>query len=122
MPYGNQYTMGPKLSIVVPVLNGARFIDRAVRYIEEQTFKDYEVILVADARSTDDTVAVAKKHDGNVRIIVKKTPGALGMSRNIGVDESDGELIWFMDVGCRLLWIRLMGRILDFIRLIPKMQ
>ncbi len=103
MPYGNQYTMGPKLSIVVPVLNGARFIDRAVRYIEEQTFKDYEVILVADARSTDDTVAVAKKHDGNIRIIVKKTPGALGMSRNIGVDESDGEFIWFMDVDDRPL-------------------
>ena len=54
--------MVPKVSIVVPILNGAKFIDRAMGYLESQTFKDFETILVVDTKSTDDTVKIAESY------------------------------------------------------------
>ena len=95
--------MWPKISIVIPILNGAEFIDRAMGYLESQTFKDYETILVVDTKSTDDTVKIAKSYSDRATIIIKDTPGPLGVSRNMGADASKGEFIWYMDIDDRPL-------------------
>ncbi len=95
--------MAPKVSIVVPILNGARFIDRAMGYLKSQTFRDFETIIVADIESTDNTVEVAQSYSDRATIIVKKEKGPLGVSRNIGVNACKGEFIWYMDVDDRPL-------------------
>lgn len=95
--------MGPKVSIVVPILNGARFIDRAMGYLESQTFRDFETILVVDAKSTDDTVKVAESHSDKAKIVIKDAPGSLGISRNMGVNVAKGEFIWYLDIDDRPL-------------------
>jgi glycosyltransferase involved in cell wall biosynthesis len=51
----------PTVTIGVPVFNGERFIDDALRSLRDQTFTDFEV-LVADNASTDSTVAICRRH------------------------------------------------------------
>ena len=95
--------MKTKISVIIPVLNGARFIDRAMGYLNSQTFRDFETILVVDTGSTDDTVDLALTYSDCAKVIVKDAPGPLGVSRNMGVDASEGEFIWYMDVDDRPL-------------------
>jgi len=50
----------PKVSILVPNYNYARFLDQRLGSIERQTYRDFEVILLDDA-STDDSVQILKR-------------------------------------------------------------
>lgn len=90
--------MGPKVSIVVPVLNGARFMDKAMGYLDAQTFRDFEVILIVDTESTDNSLEVARSYSNKSNLVVKNVPGPLGISRNLGVQSAKGEFIWYLDV------------------------
>ena len=95
--------MAPRISVVIPVLNGARFIDRAMGYLRSQTFRDFEIVMVVDTRSTDGSPEIAGTYSDTCRIILKDTEGALGVSRNIGRNAAEGEFIWYMDVDDRPL-------------------
>lgn len=89
----------PKISIIVPLYNAEKFIDRCMRSIYAQTFKDYEVILVNDG-STDNSAAVCKKYsesDSRVKYIEKENGGA-GSARNAGTEAARGEYLAFPDV------------------------
>ena len=95
--------MALKVSVVIPILNGAQFIDRALGYLRSQTFTDFETILVVDTRSTDGSIAIAQSYASDPTIKVIETKGPLGVSRNDGVDEANGEFIWYMDIDDRPL-------------------
>ena len=90
----------PKVSIVVPVFNGSKYIERNVKYILEQEHKDIEVIFVADSRSTDDTLAKIREvlPEFGHAAMVEQTEGGLGAARNLGIGRVTGDLIWFLDV------------------------
>jgi glycosyltransferase involved in cell wall biosynthesis len=73
----------PRVSVVLPVHNGAAYLDAAIGSILGQTFRDFELICVDDG-STDETPSILRRHaqaDGRVRIITncpnKGLPGAL---------------------------------------------
>ena len=87
----------PKVSIVIPVLDGADYIDRIVGYLREQTCQDFEVIFVIDSRSSDGSMELAQKYASDNIIVIEETNGPLGISRNTGLDRSRGEFIWFLD-------------------------
>ncbi len=92
-----------KVSIVIPVLNGAKYIGRIIRYLKEQTFQDYEILLIIDERSTDGSQTVADGYASESIKIIKHSKGKLGIARNIGLDASSGDFIWFLDCDDRPL-------------------
>lgn len=88
----------PKVSIIVPVYNSAKYIIRCVDSIREQTFKDLEILLINDG-SKDDSLDKLKRfqsEDSRIRVIDKDNEG-VSATRNRGVDEARGEYIQFVD-------------------------
>ena len=90
----------PKVSIVIPVYNNSELIIDALRSVKEQTFKDFEVIIVDDG-SKDNTVKVINNYidENNLRnyYLYKKKNGGPSSARNYGINESKGEYIMFLD-------------------------
>ncbi|MBQ7628857.1 MAG: glycosyltransferase, partial [Selenomonadaceae bacterium] len=88
----------PKVSVIVPMYNAERFINFCVASILEQTFKNFELILVDDC-STDKTLDVVKNFsDERIKILrMKKNLGYPGAVRNVGLDAATGKYIFFMD-------------------------
>jgi glycosyltransferase involved in cell wall biosynthesis len=80
-----------KISIIVPCLNEERSLPLLLKSIQKQSFNDYEVI-VADAHSKDNTVAIAERFGAKV---VKGGMPAKG--RNNGARASQGEFLFFLD-------------------------
>lgn len=88
----------PKISIIVPVYNCEKYISNCINSILEQSFKDFELILVDDGssdRSFEICESFAKK-DNRVRAIHQPNSG-VSRARNRGMDEAKGEYIGFVD-------------------------
>ena len=90
--------MNPKVSIVVPVYNTKKYLERCFESLKNQTLKDIEIIFVDDespdgAGKLCDEIA---KIDDRVKVIHKKNQG-LGMARNSGIDAARGEFVGFVD-------------------------
>jgi glycosyltransferase involved in cell wall biosynthesis len=90
--------MSVKISVLVPVYNVEKSLDRCMESILNQTFKDIEIIMVDDG-STDGSPAICdrygEKYD-NVKVIHKENEG-LGPTRDRGVREASGEYIYHCD-------------------------
>lgn len=87
----------PKISIIVPMFNSARFLDRCVRSLRNQTLQDIEIILVNDA-SPDDSLNMVKeysKQDARIRVI--DLAQNIVASRNAGIEIAIGEYLGFVD-------------------------
>lgn len=90
--------MKPKLSIIVPVFNMENYLERCVNSILNQTFKDFELILINDG-STDASGIICDSYANmhqNIKVIHKQNKG-LGYARNSGIDVAEGEFIGFID-------------------------
>lgn len=86
------------VSVVVPVYNVEKFLDRCVKSIVEQTYVDLEIILVDDG-SKDTSAEICDKwaqKDARITVIHKDNAGA-GFARNSGIDAANGKYILFVD-------------------------
>ena len=89
--------MNPLISIVIPSYNHARFIKNAIDSILNQTFLNWEV-LVVDNYSSDETDIVLEKYiDNRIRCFKIKNEGVIARSRNKGILEAKGDWIAFLD-------------------------
>lgn len=88
----------PKISIIVPVYNVEKYLKRCVDSILNQTFKDFELILVDDG-STDTSGEICDEYSGidNRVVVVHKKNGGLSNARNNGIDMASGEYLGFID-------------------------
>lgn len=87
-----------RFSIIVPVYNAEKYIDRLLTSIENQTFKDYELIIVNDG-STDNSLNILQKYKqeyNNLTIYSKNNEGP-GIARKFGFEKATGELLFFID-------------------------
>lgn len=87
-----------KISVVIPLFNGAKFIERSLGSVLLQTRAPDEIVVVDDG-SSDDGAAVARNvsdGDGRVRVLHKQN-GGQSAARNFGVRNSSGDLIAFLD-------------------------
>lgn len=94
----------PCISIGMPVFNGARFIDEAIRSIVGQTFTDFELI-VSDNASTDETAAICLRHQRlDHRIKYVRQPLNIGAVANFQfvLDRAKGR--YFMWAACDDFW------------------
>ena len=90
--------LNPKVSIIVPVYNAERYLERCVSSLKKQTLKDIEIILVDDS-STDSSLEICHQlaaEDSRVKVIHKTNEGA-GLARNAALDIANGEYIGFVD-------------------------
>src|SRR5215203_2066024 len=85
----------PTVSVVIPVFNGERFIAEAIQSVLDQTFRDFEMIVVDDG-STDATERIVRQFSGSLSYHRQENSG-VGVARNLGVECSKGEWIAFLD-------------------------
>lgn len=83
----------PKFSIIVPIYNVEKYLQKCLDSIKKQTFKDYEVIIVNDG-TKDNSMEIAKKYP--YKIVNQKNQG-LSVARNTGVKHATGEYLIFLD-------------------------
>ncbi len=88
----------PRVSVVMPVFNGARFIGEAIVSVLGNTFSEFELLVIDDG-STDDSVAAANHAAaGDPRVRVITVPhGGVGAARNAGLHAARGEYIANLD-------------------------
>lgn len=87
-----------KVSIIVPVYNAEKYLNRCVESLINQTLKDIEMIFVNDG-STDNSINILKSYkekDKRIVIIDKKNEG-VSEARNQGISKAKGEFIFFVD-------------------------
>lgn len=90
--------MSDLISVIVPIYNIEKYIDRCVESVVNQTYKNLEIILVDDG-STDNSSSVCDdwaKRDSRIKVIHKKN-GGLSDARNFGLDNAKGDYIAFVD-------------------------
>lgn len=88
-----------KFSLIIPMYNAEKYILRCLNSIKNQTYEEFEVLLVDDG-STDNTISCCMKFvDKDERFKIIKSEKNLGVSaaRNLGLKEAVGEWIWFVD-------------------------
>ncbi len=83
----------PLVSVIIPAYNEEQDIEDCLKSLKEQTFKNFEVILVDDG-STDNTVKIATKY--KIRIIKQNHKGP-GLARNRGAREARGKILVLID-------------------------
>ena len=87
-----------KYSIIIPIYNTEKFLPKCVESVLDQTFKDFEVILVDDG-ATDNCPKICDnfaKKDSRVKVIHQQN-GGLSVARNNGIEKAQGEYIIFLD-------------------------
>ena len=89
--------MTPKVSVVLPVYNGERFVRRAIQSILEQTFADFELLVLDDCSSDGSRDTVATFRDPRIRLLVSPENRGIGPTLNQGLLESKGEYVARMD-------------------------
>lgn len=90
--------MTDKISIIVPVYNVERYLNRCVDSIITQTYKNLEIILVDDgANDSSAKICDEYKQKDNRIIVIHKKNGGLSDARNAGIDAASGKYIGFVD-------------------------
>lgn len=89
----------PKVSVIIPNFNNARYIESAIMSVLQQTLQEIEVIVVDDC-STDNSWEVIQelaKKDRRIKILKNPENSGAGLSRNNGLDIATGEYVKFLD-------------------------
>jgi glycosyltransferase involved in cell wall biosynthesis len=84
-----------RVSCIVPVFNGERYLPEALDSILAQSHRPLEIIIVDDG-STDRTPEIARELDGPVRYLRQPNAGP-ATARNTGIDAATGDLVAFLD-------------------------
>ena len=87
------------VSVVVPVYNVEKYLDKCLLSLRKQTYPNIEIIVVDD-KSEDTSLLIAQKHakeDSRIRIFCHETNKKLGAARNSGIQNASGKYIMFLD-------------------------
>ena len=87
-----------KISVVIPIYNVEKYLNKCVDSVINQTYSNIEIILVDDG-STDNSGSIAdefKRKDDRIRVFHKKN-GGLSDARNYGIEKATGKYICFVD-------------------------
>ena len=85
-----------RFSVIIPLYNKANFVLKSIESVLNQTFGDFEIVVVNDG-STDDSLSVVNGiKDARIRIFSKEN-GGVSSARNFGIGEAQNEYIAFLD-------------------------
>ena len=90
--------MLPLISVVIPVYNVEKYIDRCIDSVINQTYKNLEILLIDDGSkdSSSEKCDLFAESDSRIKV-VHKNNGGLSDARNKGIDIFQGEYITFID-------------------------
>ncbi len=92
----------PEVSVVIPVYNGEKYIKSALDSVLDQTFQDFEIIIVNDA-STDNTEKVIFDNfkplieEGRIKYLKNEENKGRNITGNIGAEKAEGKYLFFLD-------------------------
>lgn len=88
--------MGELISVIINAYNSEKYIRKCIDSVINQTYKNIEIVVINDG-STDNTLEILNSYDDSrIKIITQKNKG-LALSRNVGIDNSNGKYIYFLD-------------------------
>ena len=91
-----------KISVIIPVYQVSAYVERCLRSVMQQTFSDFECILVDDA-TEDDSIEKCERmiaeYEGNIqfRILHHERNRGLSAARNTGIEAAEGDFLLFVD-------------------------
>ena len=88
--------MHPLISVVVPVYNVEKYVKECIESILEQSFKNFELIIVNDGSTDNSLNRVLEFKDDRIVLINQKNMGLSG-ARNTGIHHAKGKYITFID-------------------------
>jgi len=90
--------MKPYFSIILPIYNVGKYLERCIQSVLLQDFRDYEMILVDDG-STDESAELCDRYEEKYEFIhtIHKENGGLSSARNAGMELASGQYIWWVD-------------------------
>lgn len=94
----NNPSLAPLISIIMPMYNVEKYIEKALDSLQKQTYKNLEILIINDG-STDNSLNIANTYankDNRIKIL-SKTNGGVSSARNLGLKVSTGEYITFVD-------------------------
>lgn len=91
--------MEEKISIIVPIYNAESFIRQTVRSVLQQTYVNFELILVDDCSADGSSLILEElcREDHRIRVITHKVNSGVSASRNTGISNSTAPYIFFLD-------------------------
>jgi glycosyltransferase involved in cell wall biosynthesis len=82
----------PKISVIIPVLNGERTIEKAIKSVIDQNYSNYELIIL-DGGSTDNTVNILQNYEQHITYWSSKRDGNACLAVNEGIQRATGDLV-----------------------------
>lgn len=87
--------MSKEISVVIPNFNGEAFLENCLNSLEEQSFKDFEIIIVDDC-STDDSLTILKNYP-EIRLILNEKNSGFAVSVNNGIRAARGRYVLLLN-------------------------
>lgn len=91
--------MNKLITIIIPMYNGEKYIDRMMNCIKNQTYTNLEIIIINDG-SIDNSLEIVKdyaRNDNRIKIISTENKG-VSNARNLGIESARGDYITFLDI------------------------
>ncbi|HPF83121.1 MAG TPA: glycosyltransferase family 2 protein [Bacilli bacterium] len=85
------------ISIVVPVYNAGKFIEKTIESVKNQTINNYELILVDDCSKDNSANVIEKYTNDQIKLIRLEKNKGVSNARNVGIKESVGRYVCFLD-------------------------
>lgn len=86
------------VSVIIPVYNSEKYLEKCIKSILKQSYKDFEIIIVNDG-STDRSYEICEKYakkSNNIKLFSHNNRG-VSYSRNVGIEKSSGDYLLFVD-------------------------
>ena len=87
----------PEVTVFMAVYNGEKFINQAIESVLQQTFKDFELLIIDDG-STDNSQSIINSYtDKRIRVLKNEGNKGLAYTRNRGINEATGKYFATLD-------------------------
>lgn len=98
MTTNNKFDIAELISVIVPIYNAEKYIERCVESIVNQTYSNVEILLINDGSSDNSLLICQSLAEKDSRIVVLTKPNTgVSDTRNLGIEKANGELLFFVD-------------------------
>ena len=87
----------PTVSVILPTYNRAKYLDRAIKSVLDQTYTDFELIIIDDGSTDNTDQVVGSFSDDRIKHIKHSSNKGAAAARNTGLEKAQGEYIAFQD-------------------------